>query len=458
MKIYFIFFFLCFLPFLLCQTEAGGIKIALNEKLIYSALNLFFSNITKYLNDFEIPDIQLFEKCKATEIKCSLSNFSKDKVKIELTPNGIHLLLNDLQGQIIATMVYSKISIISFRYNIIMSIKEFNLDATIKIVTKIKNGRKLLSAQFIGVPEYRFKYDISNDCIYSSVRSTLARYLADKQTQKIIGDKINDYLVNAIESLQLKIQVDPSENYWLDYSLVNDIRHKSGFIEMNVYGHFYQEGNSLTQKKNLYSLSQLPIINKIENEFQLYISEYSLNIALNTIIQSNTYQNRLKIDDIKTQFLNILLPGIEKTFGTKKATVFFSYSTPKLEILEKSINCPITGSLGVRVDGIKKPVYYLSYSIVLSLDLKVLPGPYISAKVLDLSAKTTKLIFNDVLGAPNDVFEQVVNIVKTQTLAIIDLLLKDDIKMSFKQILGLTFRDISLTYNNHYLTVKYNLS
>ena len=181
-------------------------------------------------------------------------------------------------------------------------------------------------------------------------------------------------------------------------------------------------------------------------------------MALNTIIQSNTYHNRLKIDDIKTQFLNILLPGIEKTFGKTKATVFLSYSTPKLEILENSINCPITGTVQVKVEGVNKPAYYLSYSIVLSLDLKVLPGPCISAKILDLTAKTTTLYINDVTGAPNDVFERVVEIVKAPTLAIVDLLLKDDIKMNFKQILGLTFRDISLTHNNHYLTVKYNLS
>ena len=457
MKIYFALFFLCFLPSLLCQTEPGGIKIALNERLIYSALNRFFSNITKYLNDFNIPDIRFFKGCNAREVRGKISNFSKDRVKIELTPNGIHLMLNGLQGQI-TTTVYSSFLIIRFHNNAKVTVNDLSLDATIRIVTKIKDGRKLLSAQFVGVPGYRLKYRISMDGALNKILSAVAKYFADKQIVKIMNDKIDGYLADAIESLQLKTQVDPYKNYWIDYSLVNDVRHKSGFMEMNVYGLFYKEGNSLTQNRNLYSLSQLPIINKMENEFQLYISEYSLNMALNTIIQSNTYHNRLKIDDIKTQFLNILLPGIEKTFGKTKATVFLSYSTPKLEILENSINCPITGTVQVKVEGVNKPAYYLSYSIVLSLDLKVLPGPSISAKILDLTAKTTTLYINDVTGAPNDVFERVVEIVKAPTLAIIDLLLKDDIKMNFKQILGLTFRDISLTHNNHYLTVKYNLS
>ena len=457
MKIYFALFFLCFLPSLLCQTEPGGIKIALNQKLIYSALDHFLSDITKYLNDFRIPDIRFFRGCNAREVRGKISNFSKGRVKIELTPNGIHLRLNALQGQI-TTTVYSSFLIIPFHNNAKVTINELSLDATIKIVTKIKDGRKLLSAQFVGVPGYRLNYRISMDGALNKILSAIAKYFADKQIVKIMNDKIDGYLADAIESLQLKTQIDRSKHYWFDYSLVNDIRHKNGFMEINVYGHFYKEGNKLTQNRNVYSLSQLPIINKMDNEFQLYISEYSLNTALYTIIQTNSYQKILKIDDIKTQFLNILLPGIEKAYGNKKAFVFLSHSTPKLEILEESINCPITGYLGVKLDDINKPVYYIDYSIVLSLDLKVLPGPYISAKILDLTAKTTNIVFNEVPGAPNDVFEKLVDIVKTPTLAIVDLLLKDEIKMSFKQILGLTFKDINLTHNNHYLTVKYNLS
>ena len=452
MKIYFALFFLCFLPSLLCQTEPGGIKIALNERLIYSALDRFFSNITKYLNDFKIPDIRFFRGCNAREVRGKISNFSKDRVKIELTPNGVHLFLNGLQGQI-TTTVYSSFLIIPFHNNAKVTVNELSLDATIKIVTKIKDGRKLLSAQFVGFPGYRLKYHITTDGAMNKILSAVAKYFADRQIAKIMNDKIDGYLADAIESLQLKNQVDPFKKYWIDYSLVNDIRHKSGFMEMNVYGLFYKEGNSFSQIKDLYRLSELPVINKMENEFQLYISEYSLNIALNTIIQTNTFQNKLKIGDIKTQFLNILLPGIEKTFGKKKATVFLTFSDPKLEVLEESINCPITGTVQVKLDGVNKPVYYLSYSIVLSLDLKVLPGPYISAKILDLTAKTTTLYINDV-GAPNDVFEKVVDNVKAPTLAIVDLLLKEDIKMSFKQILGLTFRDIYLTHNNHYITVN----
>ena len=457
MKIYFALFFLCFLPSLLCQTEPGGIKIALNQKLIYSALDRFFSNITKYLNDFEIPDIRFFRGCNAREVRGKISNFSKGRVKIELTPNGVHLLLNGLQGQI-TTTVYSSFLIIPFHNNAKVTINELSLDATIKIISKYKDGRKLLSAQFVGVPGYRLNYRISMDGALNKILSAVAKYFADKQIVKIMNEKIDGYLADAIESLQLKTQVDSKKNYWLDYSLVNDIRHKSGFMEMNVYGFFYQEGNALTKKKNLYQLSQLPIIDKMENEFQLYISEYSLNTALNTIIESNSYQKILKIDDIKTEFLNILLPGIEKAFGTKKATVIISYRTPKLEVLEKSITSMIFGSVEVKVEGLLKPVYYLTYNIDLGLDLKVLPGPYISAKILDLSAKTNKVYINEIPGAPNDVFEKVVEIVKTPTLAIVDLLLKNEIKMSFKQILGLTFRDISLTHNDHYLTVKYNLS
>lgn len=64
---------------------------------------------------------------------------------------------------------------------------------------------------------------------------------------------------------------------------------------------------------------------------------------------------------------------------------------------------------------------------------------------------------NDI-EAPQDTFETLVNMVKTPTLALVNLLLQNDIKLTFKQLLGLTFRDISLTPKNQYLVVKYNLS
>ena len=38
------------------------------------------------------------------------------------------------------------------------------------------------------------------------------------------------------------------------------------------------------------------------------------------------------------------------------------------------------------------------------------------------------------------------------------LCFQNDIKLTFKQLLGLTFKDISLTPKNQYLVVKYNLS
>jgi hypothetical protein len=78
-----------------------------------------------------------------------------------------------------------------------------------------------------------------------------------------MNEKIDGYLKDAIESLKLETLVDSSNNYWLDYSLVNDVRHKSGFIEMNVFGLLYKQGKSDTQNRNRYSLSQLPVINQI---------------------------------------------------------------------------------------------------------------------------------------------------------------------------------------------------
>ena len=457
MKIYFALFLLCFLPSFLSQaTEQGGIKIALNQQLVNSALNHFFGNLSKFLNDFEIPNIRFFRGCNARNVRGKIFNFNKNSLTFQFNANGIHLMLHNLRGQI-TTRVDSSFLIFPFHNNAKVSINDLSLDCTVKIVSKMKNGRKLLSAEFVGYPGFRLKYGISMDGALNKILSAVAKYFADKKIAEIMNDKIDGYLRDAIESLPLETLVDSSNKYYLDYSLVNDVRHRPGFIEMNVYGLLYKQGKSDTQNRNRYSLSQLPIINQMENELQLYVSEYSLNSALYTLIQSNNYQNQLKLDDIKTQLLNFLLPGIEKNFGNLPRSAEFYYSTPKLEITEKSINCPITGRIIVRVNNGSKPVLLINYDLVLSLELFVLPGPYISAKILDLSPKTKLVELNDI-EAPQDTFETLVNMVKTPTLALVNLLLQNDIKLTFKQLLGLTFRDISLTPKNQYLVVKYNLS
>lgn len=458
MKIHFIFLFLCFLPFLFSQTqtEAGGIKIALNQKLLTSALNNFFNDINAYVKEFPIPDVRLFKGCNARNIKGKIFNFDRNKVKIELKTEGIRVLITDLQGEI-TTRIDSSFAIIPFHNNAVITVHKLSLDATVRLSSAYKNGRKILKAEFVGVPGYRVSYDISMDGFLNKILSAIAEYFADRQIAKIMNDKIDGYLQDAIDSLPLEVQVDSTNNYWLDYSLINDIRFKNEFLELNVYGLLYKKGNTDTAQKSRYPLSQLPVINKMEKELQLYVSEYSLNSALYTIIQTNNFRDKLKINDVKTKFLEPLLKGIQKKYGNVNTDVYFSTEVPKLTITEESVNAKMGGTITVKPITVNKPAYYIHFQTYFKLDLCVLPGPYISAKIIDMSAKTDTVYINDI-GASTTVLEDVFSSVKEVFSLVLDDLLKNKIRLRFKQILGLKFSDLSLTHKNQYLVVKYNLS
>ena len=146
MKIYYALFLLCFLPSFLSQaTEQGGIKIALNQQLIYSALNHFFGDLSKFLNDFEIPNIRFFRGCNARNVRGKIFNFKKNSLTFQFNANGIHLMLHNLRGEI-TTRVDSSFLIFPFHNNAKVSINDLSLDCTVKIVSKMKNGTQIVNS------------------------------------------------------------------------------------------------------------------------------------------------------------------------------------------------------------------------------------------------------------------------------------------------------------------------
>ena len=87
--------------------------------------------------------------------------------------------------------------------------------------------------------------------------------------------------------------------------------------------------------KNNYSLTQLPYISKMEKQFQLYVSEYSINSAAYTYLE--TYYKPLDLD-ISSDIANILLPGFSEVFNDKKAHINLKYqSIPKIKITENGL-------------------------------------------------------------------------------------------------------------------------
>ena len=141
-------------------------------------------------------------------------------------------------------------------------------------------------------------------------------------------------------------------NYWLDFTLASPIKTQNRFLELNSYAFFYSEKYKSTQNRNKYPLTPLPSIDTLGKNLQLYISEYSINSAIYTLLTDSDKVISIRVN---TKIINAMLPGILEKYGEKQATIILN-STPesKIQITEQYLHVEIPGYIGVKVEGIEK--------------------------------------------------------------------------------------------------------
>ena len=144
----------------------------------------------------------------------------------------------------------------------------------------------------------------------------------------------------------------------MDYSLVNDFQMKNGFFVINSYALFYNQNIKDTQNKYRIPFTTLPDISSIGNQFELYVSEYSINSALFTFIRSNALNLNIVTPDITTQYLDNVLPGILKEYGNMPAEFGVNiYAGANIKISEKSIDVNAPALIQLTAKGNKKPFF-----------------------------------------------------------------------------------------------------
>ena len=306
MKFIYLFSFFSTFHILYC-IERTGVKFAISEKMAYDVLNHFYPDINNKIKQMELEDIHVTRGVNIREIQLGIPNFTKDKVKIKFKEKGININISGLKGFFSCTL-YVNI-IIPFHNNIKIDISEFNLNANILLKTKNVNGKLMPDAQFIGTPSHTINFDVDIDGFMFGLNGVVESEVKDSIKEKIndfIKDKSNDFLKLGLSKIPTELPIDLSKGYYVDYSLVDDIKMRNGYLEVNSYAFFYNKNKPETQLRNRFDLNLVPSISTIDNPNQLYISEYSINSALYTFFISNPLSIKFSPTQISTAILKIL--------------------------------------------------------------------------------------------------------------------------------------------------------
>ena len=455
MKLYFIFVILSFLPIMLCGV--GGIRAAINETLITSMLKHFQTDINSLMKEIDIGNFHIWFNIYGRNVKLHFPDNFLSYFDVKLINGGINIKSTKSLTATCTGKVRFDFVIGSTSKKLTITVSNFLIDANFKISSeKMESGGYRPKVELMSDPSVSAKIKVSSGGLIGKVISILSNLLISIFKKKIINmgvDEGEGQIKKIVDKLETEVTI--KQNLILDYSLIDPIKVTNQFIELNAYGVLYNKNMEKTKKlKNNYSLTQLPYISKMEKQFQLYVSEYSINSAAYTYLE--TYYKPLNFD-ISSDVANILLPGFSEVFNDKKAHINLKYqSIPKIKITENGLIVKAPSLFTVTVESRQKPAFYSEIELTLGIKLDVEYGPSVTGKITDLSAKLGTIYIKDACKS-NSLIELGFNVIENTVIKLINLLAQD-MKYDFKPIMDIQFKDIKLENKNGYLVVYYNVN
>jgi len=346
MKAYQSIILLCFLQVLFCD-ELGGIKVVINDNFISSILPYFEQTIQAKL----AQGIKLKDKKFINNMVLGVSDFSLEKAKISLGEDGdISVNIKGIEPYLTGT-VYNK-ALIKINTNFKITLQDFNLNAKVRIKSKqLSSVEYAPDAEFIGNPDIKFKIHLD---LTGSLGKFIAKILdfAGNFAIEVILPVFKLFLDDILRNVMSKLPTEGKiENFWLDYTLVSPIKLQNKFLELNSYALLFSKEYPETKNKNRYPLSTLPSIS--DANFQLFVSEYSINSAAYTFLTVNKDNTLLKYAGLPITIINTMLPGISKKYTNKKAELLFN---PKpetnIKLSEEYMYINLPGTFYLKVEDI----------------------------------------------------------------------------------------------------------
>ena len=436
---------------LLYSIELGGIKFAITEKMAYNALDYFYPDINKEIISNELEDINVEGGVNIREIKIGIPNFTTNKVRFTFRESGININISGLKAWIKGTAYISKL-IIPFHQNFEINSNEFSFNANLRVFTKKDGNRNILWAEYAQAPSYTLNFNFDNEefmKFFKDEGKLKFKNMMKNAINDFIMDKADKFLDDGLYIIPTVMPIDESKGLFIDYSLVENIKMKNGYFEVNSYAFFYNTYKSKTTNKKNFPLSLLPPITTIDNPNQLFVSQYSINSALYTYFVTNPLS--LKID-VNNNILNSLFPSFLSKFSGQQSKVYLEIpEPPTLEFEENYISGDIKGKMNINVEGRNQPIFSCSIELPIKVEIVLMQYLNISGKIKELDIKLGSISVN----------EENLELKSEYTNSLMPIFsnaLNDYISKNVKFTLPSFFQSISVKYNNKYITINYYLN
>ena len=450
MKMNFSIIVLCLLSLIICDEE-GGVKIAVNDGFINSILLNFEEEIKDLLKGVRIDDTD-----SLTNLVFAIPNFSLDKMELFFDESGfVNLKLRNLEPILTGTVHYTIIWDFSNDFKI--TLKDFWLDAKIRITTKeLAPGVYMPNAEFVSDPDMDFIIELDVDGTIASIIAKIFNFAGDfakKYILPVMKDKIHELLAMVLDEIPTEVEIG---DYWLDLTLAAPVKLNNKFLQVNSYALLFSKEYPETQNKTRYALSNFPSIT--DNQFQAFVSEYSLNSAAYTYLTVNSKEALLSYT-ISTGFVNVMLPGIAQKYGMKDSEIsLIPKPETNIKLFEEYMVITAPSTFLVKVDGFENPVFVCELNLILKAVAKVEKGPKFSAVITDLVGEIGEIFVNEATTSPIESIEKGFLTLKAAIVNIANAYIKQYVDFPIPSIMGISLTDIEIKHKDEYILLNFNIT
>lgn len=469
--------------FLVLSQDQAGIKIAIKQEVIEGFEKKFLPLLAEKLGYITIDDKSIDIDAKIStlhiylsDIHFSVQNLLGENISYELEePDKVRVNAKDIQGNGHLQTKF-KLGFISETDSVDIKVNKVSFTAQATLTTQESSqvsGKIMPSAS---ISDLQLDLDFDFD-IHGSVIAFAARLVKSKIKDYIQGElqtKVKDIIKEESKSMiddlvnQIPVYMPLHESgLALDYSLLSPPKIINGYLVINSNGAIVNVNYPESMNPPYTPPTNLPDYNTDGKQIQMFLSDYSVNTAINSLFLSNMLVITIKSEEIPeespikldTTSLETLVRGISDVYGKGKLVDIETriIERPSVVITENGLNSTVTCEISLLVrmdDGTSDEALKLSTSVAASGDAHVETDGQIFAQVHSVELSNTKIIESKVPDADVTNIEIVFNFTTKIVLPIVNENFLRKIAVKLPSIEGITIEDSSVDIHDNFIEMN----
>lgn len=461
-----------------CANEAG-MKIAIKKDVILEFEKKFLPRLVGQLGNIKVPNqytqIKIAGNTKIqiwlSEIVLSIRNLLAENIQVSFhEPNIIKVNAHGISGGG-SFKLRSKLLFFDETSYVTIRIKKLNTIGEATLIMQEspqEKGKFLPSGQISSLNiDFDFDFDISGQVIAKA--ATLIKNFIKKIIKEFGMSKITEAIRNEVSKEIPKIinyvpiYVPLEEGLVLDYSILSPPKVVGEYLILNSSGAIFHSGIPESKNPPISVPTNLPDFDPNGKIFQLFLSDYSVNYALNSLFLSNKLDKVISAEEVpkdspvqlNTSSLESVISGITDVYGKDKPCKAESkiIEKPKIWTENKNLNVTLEAEFFIFVqkdDGEYDRAIRFKSSISASGEFHVQSQGKFTAQIYYIRLKNSKMIESKVPDA--DIYE-IELMANTATKIVIPMLnngLLKNISIKLPVIEGISFKDSTVEIKDKY--------